>query len=412
MPAAKRDDPDNPATGNAGVAAVALAGIGAFLNLYATQPLLPLLASDFATSKAAVGMTVSASTIGVALSAPFWGMLAERAGRRRVIVVAMFLLCLPTFLAATAGSLRLLVLWRFLQGFVMPGVFGVAIAYVTEEWPGRRVAAVMSIYVSGTVLGGFLGRAVTGYAATHARLPGIPPGWPAGFAILGMCDLLIAVLLALYLPGDRRGPGLRGSSPLTAGMLRHLRNPRMMATCAVGFTVLFCLVTIFTYITFHLAAAPYSLTPGQLGGLFAVYLVGLVVTPVSGPWIARVGSRKALMAAVLAAMAGVSLTLLHSLPLILLGLVLCSSGVFVCQAASTSHIYAAAPAGERASAAGLYVSCYYIGGSVAGVLPGFLWDFGGWTACVLLVLAAQAVTMTIAGVAWESKAGNRCLRAR
>lgn len=387
--------------GRTAVAAVAVAGIGAFLNLYATQPILPLLASDFAASKAAVGMTVSATTIGVALSAPFWGMWAERAGRRRIIVSAMFLLSIPTLLAATAGSLPLLVLWRFLQGCVMPGVFGVTIAYIAEEWPGRRVAAVMSIYVSGTVLGGFLGRAVTGLAAAHAHVPGIPPGWPLGFVVLGLCDLAIGVLLALHLPGDRRRPRPRGASPLTAGMLGHFRNPQMIATCAVGFTVLFFFVTTFTYIPFHLAAPPFSLDPGQLGSLFAVYLVGIAVTPVSGPWIARIGSRKALLTAILAAMAGVSLTLLPGIPSILLGLALCSTGVFVCQAASSSYIHAAAPAGKRASAAGLYVSCYYLGGTVAGVLPGFLWNFGGWTACVLLVLATQAVTMTIAGAAWS-----------
>jgi MFS family permease len=392
---------EDAAPGRTAVAAVALAGVGAFLNLYATQPILPLLASDFSASKAAVGMTVSAATIGVALSAPFWGMAAERSGRRRIIVAAMFLLSLPTLLAATAGSLRLLVLWRFLQGCVMPGVFGVTIAYIAEEWPGGRVAAVMSIYVSGTVLGGFLGRAVTGWAAAHAHVPGTSPGWPLGFVVLGLCDLAVGILLALYLPGDRRRVRPRGASPMTSGMLSHLRNRQMLATCAVGFTVLFFLVTTFTYIPFHLATPPFSLGPGQLGSLFAVYLVGIVVTPVSGPWIARIGSRKALMAAILAAMAGVSLTLLHSIPLILLGLVLCSSGVFVCQAASSSYIHAAAPAGERASAAGLYVCCYYLGGTFAGVLPGFFWNLGGWTACVLLVLAAQATTMTIAGAAWR-----------
>src|SRR4051812_47105103 len=72
----------------AGVTAVALAGIAAFLNLYASQPLLPMLATLFGVSKAAIGMTVSASTMGVALSAPFCGALAERIGRKRIIVAA------------------------------------------------------------------------------------------------------------------------------------------------------------------------------------------------------------------------------------------------------------------------------------------------------------------------------------
>ena len=129
-------------------------------------------------------------------------------------------------------------------------------------------------------------------------------------------------------------------------MLRHLRNPRLVATYVVGFNVLFSLVAVFTYITFHLAAAPYLLTPAQLSSLFVVYLVGLIVTPLAGIGIGRAGSRPVLIVAVIASMIGVSMTLLHSLPLILLGLVLCSSGVFVCQSASTSYIQTAARCGR------------------------------------------------------------------
>lgn len=379
--------------------AVMLAGIAAFLNLYATQPLLPMLVRVFSATKAAVGMTVSAASIGVAISAPFCGLIAERIGRKRVIVTATLLLAIPTFFASTATSLLMLVFWRFLQGLVMPGIFGVAIAYIAEEWPATKVASAMSLYVSATVLGGFLGRVILGYAATHRIISSIPPSWRLGFLIIAACDLLFGAVIARWLPRDR----VPASAPARAdgGMFRHLRNPRLVATYAVGFNVLFSLVAIFTYITFHLAAPPYLLTPAQLSSLFVVYLVGLIVTPLAGIGIGRAGSRPVLIIAVMASMLGVSMTLLHSLPLILVGLVLCSSGVFVCQSASTSYIQTAAPAGGRASAAGLYVACYYAGGSVSGVLPGFFWRFGGWTACVALVLVVQTITIAVAAFGWR-----------
>jgi MFS transporter, YNFM family, putative membrane transport protein len=383
----------------AGTIALMLAGIAAFLNLYATQPLLPMLARIFDASKAAVGMTVSAATIGVALSAPFCGLIAERAGRKRVIVTATLLLTIPTVLASTATSLPMLIFWRFLQGLVMPGIFGVAIAYIAEEWPPVQVGRAMSLYVSSTVLGGFLGRILPGYAATHRIVASIAPSWRIGFLLIAACDLLFGLLIAYWLPRDRKS----AITPVRTdgGMLRHLRNPRLVATYAVGFNVLFSLVAVFTYITFHLAAAPYQLTPAQLSSLFVVYLVGLIVTPLAGIGIGRSGSRPVLIVAVAASMIGVAMTLLHSLPMILLGLVLCSSGVFVCQSASTSYIQTAAPAGGRASAAGLYVACYYAGGSVSGVLPGFFWRFGGWTACVALVLVVQLVTIAVAAIGWR-----------
>ena len=362
-----------------------------------------MFAALFGVSKAAVGLTISAPTIAVALSAPFYGLLAERVGRRRVIVSATLLLAVPTMLAATAGSLGSLVFWRLLQGLVMPGVFGVTIAYITEEWPAADVARVMSIYVSGTVLGGFLGRVLTGYGATHRMFSAIEPNWRTGFLLIGLCDLFFGILIAHWLPLERTSSVRIPAGAAIRGMLAHLKNRQLVATYTVGFNVLFSLVAIFTYITFRLAAPPYSLTPAQLSWLFVVYLAGLIVTPLAGMGISRSGSRAALISAVAASMVGVAMTLLHPLPIIIAGLVLCSSGVFVCQAASTSYIQTAAPAGGRSSAAGLYVACYYAGGSVAGVLPGLIWRFGGWTACVVLVLLVQTTTIFIASMNWEKQ---------
>lgn len=381
--------------------AVTLAGVAAFFNLYATQPLLPLFEQIFHASKAQVGRTVSAATLGVAVSAPLCGALAERFGRRRIIVLSVFLLALPTALAAGADGLSQLVFWRFLQGLVTPGIFAVTIAYIAEEWPRHRVPHVMSIYVSGTVLGGFLGRFFIGVAATHHLIPRLVPSWRNGFVAIGALDLVFGALLWRWLPPDSPLP-VRAGHPSSIG--RHLRNPQLVATFAVGFNVLFTLVAAFTYVTFYLAAPPFGFNPAQLSMLFLVYLVGLIITPAGGLWIARAGSRAAVIAAAAAGAIGILLTLLPNLPLILLGLALCSSGVFVSQAAATTYIQREASPGGRASAAGLYVMFYYIGGSVAGVLPGLLWRWGQWTACVLLIVFVQGLTALIAASRWKGRA--------
>jgi len=98
------------------MAAVTLCGVCAFLELYCTQPLLPLLARIFHASKTGVGMTVSAATLGVALSAPVFGAFAERLPRKTVIVASLVGVSAPTLLAATSTSLGQLIFWRFLQG--------------------------------------------------------------------------------------------------------------------------------------------------------------------------------------------------------------------------------------------------------------------------------------------------------
>ena len=114
-----------------------LAGFAAFLDLYSTQPLLPMLARTFRASNFAVSLTVTAPTIAVALTAPYVGRLADRLGLRNVIVGSAVALAAATLLAGTASSLRQLIAWRFVQGVATPGLFASAVAYIHEEWPAR-----------------------------------------------------------------------------------------------------------------------------------------------------------------------------------------------------------------------------------------------------------------------------------
>jgi predicted MFS family arabinose efflux permease len=380
-------------------AAVALCGVCAFLELYCTQPLLPLLAHIFHASKTGVGMTVSAATLGVALSAPIFGALTERLARKRVIVISLIGISVPTLLAATSTSLAQLVFWRFLQGIMVPGVIAVVITYIGEEWPPDRVAFVMSFYVSGSALGGFVGRVSSGFLADWFN-------WRVSFLVLGAVALAGAAAVAAWLPSGRRRinpPRALDELPSFPYQIQALfRNPRLVATFAVGFNVLFSLVGVFTWITFHLSAPPFLLSTTALSSLFFVYLVGLVVTPAAGFLITKVGLRAGIGGAISCSIIGVLLTLSPSLVVVIVGLALLSSGVFIAQTASSSHLRVAAPPGARVTAAGLYLTCYYLGGTAAGVVPGLFWALGKWPACVGFIVTMQVAALTIAMVGWRT----------
>jgi predicted MFS family arabinose efflux permease len=378
-------------------AAVALCGVCAFLQLYCTQPILPLLTRLFHASKTGVGLTVSAATLGVALSAPIFGTLTERLPRKRVIVVSILGIAFPTLLAATSTSLAQLIFWRFLQGVMVPGVVAVLVTYIGEEWPPHRVALIMSFYVSGTALGGFMGRVSAGILADWFS-------WRVSFVVLGVASLAGAAAVGAWLPHGRHRP--RVEAPGGDGLLPQVRTlfrlPRLVATFAVGFNVLFSLVGVFTWITFHLAAPPFSLSTAALSYLFFVYLVGLVVTPAAGLLITRVGLRAGIAGAIGTSMVGVLLTLAPSLAVVIVGLAMLSSGVFIAQTAAQSHLRVAAPPEGRVTAAGVYMSCYYLGGTTAGFLPGVFWSMGKWPACVAFILFTQAVSLTIALFGWRT----------
>jgi MFS transporter, YNFM family, putative membrane transport protein len=389
--------PFEPARAHSGTrtAAVVLAGFCAFLSLFAPQPLLPLLSKAFGASAGAVGFVVTVSTIAVAISAPITGAIADRLGRKNVIVAATFLLALPTLLAATSGSLGQLLFWRFWQGVFTPGIFAVTIAYINEEWETGAGAA-MSAYVGGTVMGGFSGRMVAALAASEFS-------WRWAFVSLGVLNLLSGIAVWAWLPQSKRTTRARQSGSTARAMLRHLRNPQLLATYAVGFCALFTLLATFNYVNFYLAAPPFHLSTAALGLVFTVYLFGAVATPLVGRLIDRLTHRVTLALAFCGGMAGIALTLMPHLWAVVLGLALCCTGVWVGHSSASSYIGKVAQE-ARAAAVGLYVTFYYAGGSAGSYLSGRLWNRGGWPACVGLVATVQAVTIAIAVLCWKPAA--------
>jgi YNFM family putative membrane transporter len=371
---------------------VVLAGFTAFLNLYATQRLLPLLMRVFKATHFAVSLTVTASTIGVAIAAPIVGRLADLIGRKRVIVGSAFVVTVATALAATSSSLPQFIGWRFVQGLATPGVFGIAIAYVHDEWPTSHVGRAMAAYVSGTVSGGFCGRALVALVASSFD-------WHTAFAALAVANLVAAGMLAYLLPAETRKASTK-SHEHGQSIVRLIRNPQLIGTNAVGFCVLFMQVATFSYVTFHLSAAPYFLGTAALGWLFVVYLFGAGVMPLAGHWIDARGHRAALATSIGVGVTGALLTLAPWLPAIITGLALVGTGVFVAQATASSYIGAVTHE-DRGLAVGIYSTCYYVGGSAGGALPALFWDAGGWPACVALVIIVQLSTVTIALRSWR-----------
>jgi MFS family permease len=366
------------------VAAAMIAGACTFLNVYCTQPLLPLFMRIFRASEMQVSLTIGAVTVSVAAAAPFVGMMAESVGRKKVIVPALFAMAVVTLLGATAQTLHALIFWRFMQGLFVPGVIAVIIAYINEEFPGRT-GAVMSAYVAGTVFGGFLGRFLTGLMAMHGN-------WRLAFVVLGALDLVGAFAVRAWLPLATHFVPAKHVFKSLRDTWGHLQNARLLAVCGMGFTVLFSLVGVFTYVNFHLAGAPYHLSPAALGGIFFVYLLGCVVTPLAGRFQDRHGFRRTTLISVGMSLTGLLLTLIPSLPWVIAGLALFSSGIFVSQSAATVLTGRVAE-GARSAAAGLYVTCYYAGGSVAAVVTAWFWLAGGWPACVGLFAAASLATL-------------------
>lgn len=367
---------------------VAMIGFFAFLQVYSVQAILPVLINELGATEVQAGMAVGATVLAIALMSPFTGMLSDAFGRKRFIVGGLLLLALPTAMIAMSGSIHELSFWRLLQGFSVPGITVVLIAYISEEYSSESLAVMMSLYVSGTVLGGFSGRFIAGHLENII-------GWRNAYLVMAVCTLLGALWVMKMLPSSKNFTASLNFKSALAILLTHTKNSHVISSCTLGACVLFSLVGCFTFINLHLADRPYQLSAADLANIFSIYLVGMAVTPLSAKLIARIGMVATIVVAVLMSMAGVLISLFEPLFVVVIGLTLMSTGVFITQSATISYLTSHVSQG-RSLASGLYYLCYYGGGSIGAWACALAFAKGQWTMTVAAIVAVQAMALAIA----------------
>jgi YNFM family putative membrane transporter len=377
------------------VVALILAGFVTFVNMWCTQAILPVLAQSLHVSPALTGYTVTAPLVATAAMAPLIGMISDRFGRRIFIRGAALLLVIPTVLAAFSTSLGMLIACRFAQGLLLPFIFTIVIAYISDEMSPANAMKMVGIYTSGTISGGFSGRLIVGFVTSLWN-------WRAGFLAIGLITLAAALTIAFMLPREKRFRPTTGISGALASFPNHLSNRRLLGTYAVGFGVLFTLTSVFTFINFRLAEAPYHLGPAALGAIFIVYLGGVAASPVAGRLGARMNRRVLMGICTGLILTGLALSLATPLWLISLGLLLVCLGVFPQQTLATGFVGMAAR-GAKSTAVGLYVTSYYIGGSFGGIIPAAAWHATGWPGCAAITAIIQLAMLGFALKSWRDK---------
>jgi AAHS family 4-hydroxybenzoate transporter-like MFS transporter len=164
----------------------------------------PALIDDLHISRGSLGPVFSSGLIGIMIGALLFGPLADRFGRKPVLVFCTVLFGACSLLTATAASLPALLVYRLITGFGLGGAMPNAVALTSEFMPKRlRATAVTLMFVGfsiGAAVGGFVA------AALIARF-----GWQSVFVTGGVAPFAIAILLIALLPESIRFLLMKGS---------------------------------------------------------------------------------------------------------------------------------------------------------------------------------------------------------
>jgi AAHS family 4-hydroxybenzoate transporter-like MFS transporter len=177
-----------------------------FLDGFDTQAIgyvAPALAKEWGLTRAALGPVFSAGLFGLMIGALLFGPLADRIGRKKIIIFSTLAFGIGALATAFVNDVSALLAIRFLTGLGLGGAMPNAVAMTSEFNPRRRRATMVMIMFCGFSVGAALGGLLAAALIPHF-------GWRSVFVVGGIAPLLLAPILALRLPESVRFLALTG----------------------------------------------------------------------------------------------------------------------------------------------------------------------------------------------------------
>lgn len=383
-------------SGNFRRASLAL-GLGSFMvfaNLYLIQPLLPTLMDNFAITELQANWSFSLTTLMLGLSLVVYGPLSDAMGRKNIMLASMAGVVMFTFLLSQVQDYHSMLVLRALQGLCLGGLPAIAIAYMGDEFEHHAMIAGVGIYIAANSLGGIGGRLIGGFAGEWL-------GWSEAFGVMSVLSLLLVIVFAWLLPPSTRFVAKPSSpSSIFNHFLQHLTNPLLLLAYLIGGFNFFIFLNQYSFVTFRLAAAPYSLSSSWLGMLFLTYLAGTFGSLLSGRVARRFSQPICMICGIALLVTGSLVTLLPSLWMIITGLMINAFGFFFTHSAASSWISRHAHQ-AKASASSLYLLFYYVGASSGGFYLQPFWQSAGWRGVIAGSLIILALTSLFAVILYR-----------
>ncbi len=341
--------------------------VAAFTNIYITQPVLPVMKTEFGVSEFQASLTVSAVILGIALANLPFGLLADRSPVRPIILVGGIIITICALLCAATNSLKLLILARFFQGLFIPTVSTCVVVYLGRSLPLERLNVIMGSYVAATVAGGLGGRLLGGW---------IHPPLHWRYAFVTSAFLLLSATLAAvrWLPPERRRVEHHTEE---LGFLNLLARGDVRRIYLVSFGAFFVFSSIFNYLPFYLHGAPFHASTNVITLMYLAYLLGIVAGPVSGNLSNRFGNGTIMVGGTVVFALAIISTLIPSLWAVAISLAGVCAGFFAIHAAAAGLLNRKVTV-SRGRANSMYILFYYLGGSAGITVSGLAYERGGW----------------------------------
>jgi predicted MFS family arabinose efflux permease len=255
------------------IALMAAAAFGSGFSLRVSDPLLPQVAADFASSVGAAAAIVPAYAIPYGFTQAFSGLLGDRIGKCQAVALSCALSCVLVLLCAFAQSLPQLTIARFICAPAAAVVVPLGMAYVGDVVPYERRQPILARFLAGQMMGMIVGQIAGGIIGDYF-------GWRSVFIVLALVFAVAGAALASQFGRNPFTKPIRREPGSGTGLLADWRS--LMGTPWPRFIIVAVFLEgaiffgAFTYIAADLHAR-FGLSYSVVGVIVAAYGVGAVL---------------------------------------------------------------------------------------------------------------------------------------
>jgi len=340
-------------------------------NIYYNQPLLLQMAHSLHVDYSHMGTVAVATQIGYSIGILAFVPLGDVIERRSLMVRLFAGVSISTLLAAFAPNLATLLTASIATGLtaaVTHVVVPIAPELADDEERGRAIGTVMT----GLLLGVLLARSVSGWIASFL-------GWRAVFVFAALCNAAFVPLMLRRLPKLPPHKPLPYSQALRSLWTLIRTQPLLRESAVLGGLVFAVFSAFWTTLVFLLGSKHYHLGAGTAGSFGILGATGALIAPVAGRVADRRGSRAVVTLGLSLLSAGFCILWLlgyHLLGLVL-GVIVLDLGAQANQIANQTRIFGLEP-GARGRINTIYMTVYFLGGSLGSLFSTMAWVRWGW----------------------------------
>lgn len=361
---------------------VLIATFVSFASFYAPQPLMPMLGEAFSVNATSIAWIMGVSFIGLSVAPMMVGLLLQSRSIQTALWMAVGFLGITQFAFALASDFSILLAIRSLQSLMFPLIFTAAMTYCSRAGTTESRLRRVSIYVSATIVGGFLGRMAGGFIGTYF-------GWPAPFMVLGIL-LLLSSASIFFLVSDNR---LQTRTGIDARLIDIIKRRDIRAGLIVIFTSFFTFAATLNALPFRIVALDENAPASSISLVYTGYVIGVVIA-LSIPHIVRLmGSEiRATLLGIGLLVAGLAGLMVPTLNLLIGVGFLFSGGMFIIHTTLSGFLNSLA-GNDVSLVNGIYISTYYAAAAVGSIIPLWFYHHFGWTAFVIMLVSIALLSL-------------------